>query len=133
MIIRLERKFRRYGYTIGRLLIGDYSCDTLEDTVREGGVKIPHMTAIPAGRYEVVITQSPRFRCPMPLLLNVPGFSGVRIHWGNTAKDTDGCILVGENKAKGQVLNSRKAYRAVQGLLKEHLKKEKVYVDIVNL
>jgi hypothetical protein len=63
----------------------------------------------------------------------VPGFSGVRIHWGNTAKDTDGCILVGENKAKGQVLNSRKTYRIVQGLIKELLRKEKVYIDIVNL
>ena len=64
-------------------------------------------TAIPEGRYPLVMTKSMRFKKWLPLLLGVPGFSGVRIHAGNTAKDTQGCILVGENKKVGMVVNSR--------------------------
>ena len=116
--LSLRRIFLNPGYTIGRLTIdGVYFCDTLEDTVRdynkdgdlddEGEFKVYGETAIPYGKYEVVVTYSPKFKRDLPLLLNVWGFTGIRIHRGNTVKDSSGCILVGENKAKGKVLNSK--------------------------
>ena len=108
MKIEVKRTFKGTEYTIGKLYIdGAYFCDTLEDAVREK--KIASITAIPAGTYKVKKTFSPRFGKKLPELLAVPNFSGVRIHSGNTAKDTDGCILLGLNKIKGQVVNSRDA------------------------
>lgn len=126
----LKRIAKRNGYTIGRLsLTPDPSpigmgepkaspregleevfCDTLEPTWRDykhGGRKLKGCSAIPEGRYPVVITYSPKMKEWLPLLVNVPMFSGIRIHAGNTAKDTEGCILVGQNLKKGMVLNSR--------------------------
>ena len=88
-----------------------YLCDTLEPTWRDyahGGRKIKGHSAIPEGRYAVVISYSPKFKQWLPILLGVPNFSGIRIHAGNTAKDTEGCILVGENREVGKVLDSRK-------------------------
>lgn len=113
--IKVLRRARRENYTIGDFIIeGKKACDTLEDPVRDlndknndgdfddlGEGKIYGRTAIPAGIYEVVVTMSARFKRELPLLLNVPGFSGVRIHSGNTATDTLGCILVGTNDAVG--------------------------------
>ena len=87
-----------------------YFCDTLEPTWRDyahGGRKIKGRSAIPEGRYAVVISFSPKFQQWLPILLGVPNFSGVRIHAGNTAADTEGCILVGKNKLVGQVVDSR--------------------------
>jgi hypothetical protein len=82
------------GFTTGTLFIdGVFRCFTLEDELRE--VKIKHETAIPAGTYPVEITQSARFNKALPILLNVPGFEGIRIHAGNTCEDTSGCVLVG--------------------------------------
>lgn len=108
MKITVKRTFKGPEYTIGKLYIDDnYFCDTLEDTVRK--VKIAGKTAIPAGSYKVKKTMSPRFKTVLPEILNVPNFTGVRIHSGNTAKDTDGCLLLGLNKAKGAVLCSKNA------------------------
>ena len=124
MELLLERKWKRDGYTIGTLSIdgkrlgdGKHYCCTLEDTDRGLDSKMslnkimfmkqPHVTAIPTGRYQVTTTYSPRFGRNLPLLNDVPGYSGVRIHPGNTAADTDGCILVGENTAKGRVNKSQ--------------------------
>lgn len=108
MKITVKRTFKGPEYTIGKLYIDDnYFCDTLEDTVRK--VKIAGKTAIPAGSYKVKKTMSPRFKKILPEILNVPNFAGVRIHSGNTAADTDGCLLLGLNKAKGQVLCSKDA------------------------
>lgn len=109
MKLKLNRIFKGKDYTIGHLYIdGEYFCDTLEDRVRdllkEG--KIPAETAIPAGTYNVTVTSSPRFKRMLPRLVNVPQFEGILIHRGNTAKDSSGCILVGENKRKGMVINS---------------------------
>lgn len=109
MQLKLIRKYKKPGYTIGILSVdGRYLCETLEDRVRNlpHEPKIPGHTAIPAGRYEVVVNISPRFKRKLPRLLAVPGFDGILIHRGNTAGDTAGCILVGENKAAGRVVNS---------------------------
>lgn len=109
MKLTLKRIALKPDYTIGKLYIdGTYFCDTLEDTVRDltKDAKIPGKTAIPAGTYPVRVTFSPKFGRDLPLIENVPHFSGIRIHRGNTNADTSGCILVGENKAVGKVLNS---------------------------
>ena len=122
MEIILTRIAKRKTYTIGRLAIKErvddeylageaetYFCDTLEPTWRDyqhGAHKIKGCSAIPEGRYAVVISWSPKFGKWLPILLGVPMFSGIRIHAGNTASDTEGCILVGENKKVGMVLNS---------------------------
>ena len=109
MKVKVKRTFKGEEYTIGKLYIDDnYFCDTLEDTVRNG-VKVYGKTAIPAGKYKVKKTMSPRFQKILPEILNVPGFSGVRIHSGNTAADTEGCLLLGLNKEKGKVLCSKNA------------------------
>lgn len=118
MQITLYRKYPKPGYTIGQLFIdGQYFCDTCEDADR--GLdqmmdvpeilkrKIQNETAIPTGEYTVRFTYSPRFKRLMPQIENVKGFSGVRIHAGNTAKDTEGCVLLGKNTIKGGVTNSR--------------------------
>ena len=107
MKLYLLRKFKGADYTIGQLFIdGEYFCDTLEDVVRDS--KIKHETAIPAGTYKIELTFSAKFKKILPILLNVPNFEGIRIHAGNTKSDTSGCILVGENKVKGKVINSLK-------------------------
>ena len=107
MNIEVKRTFKGPDYTIGKMYLdGKYFCDTLEDAVRP--VKIKHQTAIPVGEYKVIVNMSPRFGKMFPRLLDVPGFEGVLIHSGNTKEDTSGCILVGENKEKGKVLNSKK-------------------------
>lgn len=103
--MHLKRRYLMPDYTIGSLLVdGDYFCDTLEDAVRD--TKIPGRTAIPAGRYRVIVNHSPRFGRELPRLLDVPGFEGILIHRGNTAEDTAGCILLGENREPGKVVNS---------------------------
>lgn len=112
MDIEIKRIYKGAEYTIGRLSIdGKYFCDTLEDTVRAPGVKVRGKTAVPAGRYRVVLTESPRFKRILPLLVDVPNFEGVRIHPGNTAKDTEGCLLVGFNQVKGKVVASRATFQ----------------------
>lgn len=118
MNIIIKRIFKGPDYTIGKLYIdGKYFCDTLEDTVRPAGVKIPGKTAIPAGKYKIKLTESLRFGRLMPRLENVPGFMGVLIHSGNTAEDTEGCILVGKNRVKGKVLDSRETFAKFLRLL----------------
>ena len=119
MLIEVKRLYKKADYTIGKMYIdGEYFCDTLEDTDR--GLKQEYSlaelkelkeygkTAIPTGEYELKVTFSNRFQKHLPQLMNVPAFSGVRIHSGNTHADTEGCILLGKNKAKGKVLDSRK-------------------------
>jgi hypothetical protein len=102
---------------------------TLEDVVR--AVKIPHETAIPAGRYQIVLDQSPKFGRLMPHLLNVPNFTGVRMHWGNTAKDTDGCIIVAWERGVNFVGTSRKAFDQLFGLMQEAVAaNEQIWITI---
>ena len=113
MRLRLERKYLGEEYTIGHLYMdGLRLCETVEDKVRDlnhdgdlddpGEGKIPGRTAIPYGRYELDLTWSPKFTRLLPLVMNVKGFNGIRIHRGNTAEDSAGCILPGENKVKGE-------------------------------
>lgn len=95
--------------TIGKLYIdGVFECYTLEDVVR--CFKIEGRTAIPRGDYKVVLTMSNRFKKIMPLILDVFDFEGVRIHSGNTSVDTSGCVLVGNEKSKNFIYESKKAF-----------------------
>ena len=110
--LTLTRIAKRADYTIGRLEDenGVKICDTLEPTWRNykgGELKVPRKSAVPEGTYPVVVTKSWKFGKYLPLLVGVPGFEGIRIHSGNTNKDTEGCILVGQNLEKGKVLMSR--------------------------
>jgi len=118
MKLELKRTYFKDTYTIGYLFIdSQYFCDTLEDVPRD--IKIQNETCIPAGEYKVIIDFSNRFQRDMPHVLNVPGFDGIRIHSGNTDKDTDGCILVGQNKIKGEVINSRDTFNKLFPLIQD--------------
>ena len=142
MEILVERKYKKKDYTIGKMYInGEYFCDSLEDTdrglTREMSlaemkeVKEYGRTAIPTGRYPIAYTYSARFKKHLPLLLQVPAFEGVRIHSGNTHKDTEGCILLGENKAVGKVLNSRKTMDEFLRILKPAIEAcENIWIEI---
>ena len=118
--------------TIGSLSLGRaWSCWTCEDTVREGK-KIPGKTAIPKGLYDVVITWSPRFKRFLPLLLDVPNFEGIRIHPGNYAEDTEGCILVGMDRLPKGVGRSRIAFNFLYAqLISYERRKEKTTIRIL--
>ena len=111
MRITVDRLWKKETYTIGKMTIdGKYLCNTLEDKVRDltKESKVFGRTAIPAGTYRVTMTYSPKFKRVMPLVNGVPQFEAIRIHPGNKAEDTDGCILVGENTVIGGLTNSRK-------------------------
>lgn len=116
----VKREFFTEKYTIGKLYVdGVYFCDTLENTVRPEGIKIPNETAIPYGKYKVIVNFSPKFKRLLPRLLEVPMFDGILIHRGNSVVDTSGCILIGENKVKGMVLNSTIYEEKLVKLLKD--------------
>lgn len=130
MNLKLVRKTFTEESTIGVLSVdGETECFTLEDKVR--AVKIHGKTAIPSGIYEVAVTFSDRFKKPLPLLLSVPNFAGIRIHSGNTAADTEGCILVGTTQQKDKVLNSRVAFSTLFAKIQAALKKEKIFIKVV--
>lgn len=142
MKLRLERKYFKDTYTIGNLYIdGTFFCNTLEDKNRDlnkngkfdnGEAKVYTETCIPFGTYDVKITFSPKFKRELPWLQNVPSFTGILIHRGNTAKDSAGCILVGENKAVGKVLNSTPYEEKLVKMMKEAITKgEKITIEIV--
>lgn len=142
MNLKIIREYKGDTYTIGRMYInGQYFCDTLEDKDRGlkqttplleiKKIKVQHETAIPTGKYKVVINTSPKFGRILPRLLNVPGFDGILIHRGNTDKDSSGCILVGENKVKGKVINSSSYETKLVSILSErHNKGESIEIEI---
>lgn len=152
MELTLKRIALENTYTIGKLYIdGTYFCDTIEDKVRDlnkdgdlndlGECKISSLTAIPYGKYEVTLkVKSPKYSVRptynwcggyLPRLINVPHFDGILIHAGNTADDSAGCILVGENKVKGQVINSMVTLKKLYPILKEASdKNEDIWIKI---
>ena len=132
MNIVIKRIFCGENYSIGRLFLdGKYFCDTLEDTVRPAGVKVSGQTAVQAGTYGLELNKSPRFGRVIPLLVEVPGFTGVRIHAGNCAADTEGCILVGFNQIKGRLVGSRATEKRLCEKLQEVADKgEKLEITI---
>ncbi len=130
MTLKLVRKYRKETYTIGKLYVdGVYFCDTIEDKDRglDDAMGLAEImikkrygeTAIPYGTYKVEITYSPKYKKLMPEIKNVKGFSGIRIHSGNTAKDTLGCLIIGRNTQVGMVTESRKTYNKLFALMKD--------------
>jgi hypothetical protein len=112
MQLELERLHGSPGFTRGTLKIdGVVFCDTLED--EERAVKLYGETAIPTGKYRIIINQSARFKRKLPLLVNVPNFEGIRIHAGNTAAHTHGCILVGKWHSHGFITDSKDTFNAL--------------------
>lgn len=129
MDLRVKRLEFSDDSTIGELSVdGQFECYTLEDKVRP--VKIMGKTAIPAGRYEIVINFSQRFQKPLPLLLNVPNFEGVRIHPGNVSANTEGCILVGDTKSVNFIGQSRVAFNRLFQKMKAAAKTQKIFIEI---
>lgn len=136
MKLLVERAFPREKYTIGRLYVNDqYYCNTLEPPIRDyenGEVKINGNSAIPKGEYEIVYRWSVTIKRTMPYLKNVPFFTGVMIHTGNTVKDTKGCILVGLNLLVGKVVHSNAMFRELDAdMYKAWKRKEKITIEIV--
>lgn len=139
MKLKLIRSTSSEHATLGQLFVDDEpQCFTCEDVVREiegasvKDWKIAGETAIPRGTYEVIITYSQRFKKDLPLLLNVPGFSGIRFHSGNTAEETEGCILVGNLLGSNAVLESRLAFNELFTLIQDVIEGgEKVHIEIV--
>ena len=156
MELILKRIALRSEYTIGKLYVdGEYVCDAIEDTVRDldkdgkfanGEVKIPGKTAIPYGRYEITMkVKSPKYSNfskyswakkydgYLPRLLNVPHFDGVLIHVGNSALDSEACVLVGENKVVGKVINSVNTFRRLMDdyLVPAKKRNEKIVITII--
>ena len=142
MELRLERKYRNNNYCIDKLYInGKYFSDALEDPDRGltnnmsleeiKKIKIKDNTCIPYGTYNVTITYSPRFKRNLPLINNVKGFEGIRVHNGNTPQDSSGCVLLGFNKIKGQVIDSKVTVNKFIDIVQKALNKgEKVTITI---
>lgn len=141
MEFKLHRRFLGDTYTIGDLYIDEvFFCNVLEDTVRDrnkdgdlkdtGETKVYGQTAIPYGKYKIVITYSQRFKRKLPLLVNVPEFEGIRIHPGNKQVDTHGCLLVGINDVKGEIHQSKIYFEKLLQMM-ENSKQTEWYITIV--
>lgn len=137
MELTVERIYKGKDYTIGELSInGVFFCHTLEDKVRllnSYEDKVYGQTAIPIGRYKVIISYSNHFKKEMPEILNVEFFKGIRIHAGNDKDDTDGCILVGEcrNVEQGWIYNSKNTYNKLFDILNTVFKNnEEIYINV---
>lgn len=131
VVLKVKRLYKKEKYTIGKMYLNNqYVCDTLEDTDRGltndmsieeiKAKKVYGETAIPTGTYKLIVDWSLKYQKNMPHILDVKGFDGVRIHSGNTAKDSLGCILVGKNKEVGKVLDSRNTYNYLMDLIRPY-------------
>ena len=136
MELKLNRIFLGSSATIGELYVdGEHIADTLEDRVRPEGEKIYGKTAIPEGTYEMVLSYSPRFKKILPEILNVPNFTGIRIHSLNKAEESEGCIGVGKwnGKDTNWISNSRKTFNKLFAILQEASDRgEKITITINN-
>ena len=135
MELLLERTEKTKTYTAGRLYFVNelgkaYFCDTLEPSLHP--TNHLHPKAIPAGRYAVTVTWSPKFKRWLPLLLKVPYRSGIRIHAGNNPEDSSGCILVGQALVTGHVYNSRSTLEKLMQRLKERPEGEAIHITVEN-
>lgn len=136
MELTLNRIFLGSSATIGELYADrEHIADTLEDRVRPEGEKVYGKTAIPEGTYEMVLSYSPRFKKILPEILNVPNFTGIRIHCGNSSADSSGCILVGtwDGEKEDWVSDSKVAFNKLMSLLQKAAdNKEKITITINN-
>ena len=142
MLITVQRRPSKGGATVSEVFLdGSHECYGLEDEVRadpnastpENEAKVAGKTAIPAGKYRVVMTRSPRFNKVLPLLLDVPGFTGVRIHAGNRAENTDGCLLVGEEAQETTISRSKEALFELMAAIDSAIETgEQVFIEIKN-
>ena len=135
MELLLERTEKTKTYTAGRLSFVNelgkaYFCDTLEPSLHPTNHLRPK--AIPAGRYDVAVTWSPKFKRWLPLLLKVPNRSGIRIHAGNNPEDSSGCILLGRALLPGHVYNSRSTLEKLMQRLKERPEGEAIHITVEN-
>ena len=141
-MFKLKREIFTELSTIGKLYYNDkFLCYILEDKDRDlkqndsleyiKKIKVNSETCIPYGKYEIQLTFSNRFKKVLPILLNVPGFEGVRIHSGNTNVNTEGCLLPGKSFSKDFVGNSRQAFLELFNLIECELKNKKIYIEIV--
>jgi hypothetical protein len=143
--LEIFRKYKLSTYTIGRFTVdGGYKCDTIEDPIRDlndynhdndfddsGEGKIYGKTAIPCGRYRVLFTYSMKLKRSLPILQNVPGFTGIRIHGGKNADWSEGCPLVGENKIKGGLVNYKYWETVISNLIRDAINRgEQVWITI---
>lgn len=134
MELKLNRIFLGSSATIGELYVdGEHIADTLEDRVRPEGEKVYGKTAIPEGTYEVKLTYSPRFKKILPEILNVPNFSGIRIHCGNSSADSSGCVLVGtwDGEKEDWIRDSKIAFNKLMSLLQSAEDKKEIITIIV--
>lgn len=144
--VRVQREPSDRGATIGALYVNDYYVAwTLEDQIRERpndtGIepaswvktwKVQGETAIPAGRYPLVFEWSPKFQMMLPEMKDVPGFLETKFHAGNRKEDTDGCILVGRTRARGEILTSRDALAEFIKVLRTLNGSDGMFVDVIN-
>ena len=128
MEVLVDRKWKKDTYTIGKVFIdSEFFCNSMEDKDRGlaqymsvGEItkkKVYGETAIPTGKYKVTMTYSSKYKRMMPQVMNVKGFAGIRIHSGNTAKDSLGCLLFGKNDKPGWISNSRNTCKKFEELL----------------
>jgi len=141
MELELTRSVKTNKSTIGELTVnGVFECFILED--KERGLrkdmpiselivmKIKARTAIPTGRYEIVVSFSDKFQKMLPLLLDVPAFAGIRIHPGNTDANTEGCLLPGKTKSPDMIGSSRVAFTALFDKIKAAMQREKIFITV---
>jgi len=141
MELELTRSVKTNKSTIGELTVnGVFECFILED--KDRGLrkdmpiselivmKIKTRTAIPTGRYEIVVSFSDKFQKMLPLLLDVPAFAGIRIHPGNTDANTEGCLFPGKTKSPDMIGSSRVAFTALFDKIKAALQREKIFITV---